>query len=255
MFSRWFPPKMRLFWLLCLILLVLEFLVRSRTVSPAIYAAPSEIVVSVPKLFLDKGFLIDLAATTGRTLAGLGIGFPLGVALALALYSFEATQATGELFLDFVRSIPLSTLIPLFLAIYGIGDGSKIAIAGFSALAVAAITVWVGIKEEQSKFWTLIKLYRPNRAKRVFLIILPYVLPSMVAALKLSASSALVLVIVSEMFIGTRYGIGKVINDMVYTDNRAYQYAAILCAGFLGFGLNKLIEWIRLAVLRKFYAF
>lgn len=85
----------------------------------------------------------------------------------------------------------------------------------------------------------------------MFLVILPYITPTLIAALKLAASSALVLVVVAEMFIGTNMGVGKVINDMTYSDQRAAQYAAIVSTGALGYGFNVALERLRQYVLSK----
>lgn len=252
--QKLFKDSRSLFWLLVfLLLVVVEILVRTRTLSPASYAAPSEIARAVPSLFLEMGFLEDLLATIWRTLIALALGFPLGVLTALVIYSLGRAQSSGEMLLDFVRSIPITTLIPLFIAIYGVGEKNKVVIGTFSALLVTAVTVWVGIKEERNKFGVLLHLYRPSYPKKMFLIVLPYVLPTMIAALRLAASSTLVLVVVAEMFVGTRMGIGKVINDMTYGDNRAAQYAVIVCAGILGYALNHLLEWLRRRVVQKYH--
>lgn len=240
------------FWVGSLFLLVIiEFLVRTKTLSPASYAAPTEIFLRAPKLFLEMNFLEDIGATLGRALVGLALGFPLGITTAVMFYSLEGVQKPGELLLDFIRSIPITTLIPLFIAIYGVGEKNKIVIGGFSAYLVTAITVWIGIKEKREQFETILYLYRPTRTNKILLIVLPHILPEIITALRLATSSALVLVIVAEMFIGTQHGIGKFINDMTYTDDRAAQYAAIVCVGVLGFTLNRFVEWLRYCTLRQ----
>ncbi len=58
------------------------------------------------------------------------------------------------------------------------------------------------------------------------------------AALRLAVSTSLVLVVVAEMFVGTTEGLGKVINDKTYGDDRPGQFAAVVCAGGLGYLLN-----------------
>ena len=240
-------------WLFVILFLVLvEILVRTRVLSPASYASPTEIVLALPRLFWEQGFLVDLSATIWRTLVGLAIGFPLGILIALGIYSLGKAQSSGEMLLDFVRSIPITTLIPLFIAIYGVGDKNKIVIGAFAAMLVTALTVWVGIKEERRKFEVLLYLYQPRYLKKIFLIILPCILPTLIAALKLAVSSTLVLVVVAEMFVGTRSGIGKVINDMTYSDNRAAQYAVIFCAGVLGYALNHMLDRINKRIANKY---
>jgi NitT/TauT family transport system permease protein len=229
-----------------------EATVRLRWVSPASYAAPSEIAVATFHLFSSRGFLQDMGSTAAKALAGTLIGFPAGVILALAINALGRSQTAAERTLDFIRSIPITALIPIFIGIYGVGDRNTIAIGAFSALLVTSVTVWIGLKHGNQRFSTLVHLYRPSYWKMVTLILLPHALPTLVTALRLAVSSSLVLVVVAEMFVGTRRGIGKVINDMTYSDDRASQYAAVLCAGVLGYLLNVACDWLHHRVLRRY---
>src|SRR5690348_511192 len=106
------------FWLAMLALLgIAEVFVRGRFVSPAVYAAPSEAVFAIGRLFIERGFFKDVSTTAWLALVSVILGFPLGVLLALALHALGEAQTSGEVVLDFVRSIPITTLIPLFIAI------------------------------------------------------------------------------------------------------------------------------------------
>ena len=65
-------------------------------------------------------------------------------------------------------------------------------------------------------------------------------------------SLSLVIIIVTEMFIGARSGLGKIIIDAQITYEIPTMYAVILIAGILGYSLNalvltlekKLLHWI-----------
>lgn len=248
--ARW---PLRLWGALLGLLLLGELAVRARVVSPAVFAAPSEIAVAAVDLFARRGFGSDVLATALRAVLGAAIGFPLGVASSLALLGLAGkARSTGELLLDFVRSIPITALIPAFIAIWGVGERNKVAIGAVSAMLVTTTSVWIGVRGTLGRFATLRHLYRPRAARWLLLVVLPASLPSLTAALRLSVSTALVLVVVAEMFVGTRVGIGKVINDAAYSDGVAAQYAAIVCSGVLGYGLNLLAGAAHRRVQRRF---
>ncbi len=250
--SRFLWPHIA-FWVTVLVLSVgFEVLVRERLLSPAAYAAPSETIGRLVTLFSKDGFAVDVWITARRALLSVLIGFPLGVGIALGLYTMGRAGSSGEMALDFIRSTPITALIPILIALTGIGEMSKVAIGSLSATLVTAITVWVGIKHGLRRFNLLLHLYRPNYGKRISLVILPYTLPSMLAALKLAVSSALVLVVVAEMFMGSKGGIGKVINDRTYGDDRAAQFAAVFAAGLLGYILNLIFDRGQRLALRAF---
>lgn len=221
-----------------------ESLVRLRIVSPASFAAPTEIVPAVFRLFQEKGFGRDVAQTCLRTCLGTLFGYPLGILVPVGMHRLGRSQTMAECLLDLIRSIPITSLIPIFIAIYGVGDANKIAVGAFSSFLVTAITVWIALKHGTEGKAILLALYRPSYWKTIRFVLMPQILPALVTAARLSVSSSLVLVIVAEMFIGTASGIGRVINDMTYTDDRASQYAAVLCAGLLGYVLNVIGSWI-----------
>jgi len=229
----------------------LEIFVQEKVISPALYASPSEIIASAPYLIIELGYWRDMTITTIRAVVSLLIGFPLGLIIAFSIYSLREARALGEFLLDFIRSIPVTALVPLFIAIYGIGERNKIAIGAFSVLLITSITVLVGIKEEEKNFGPILHLYSPQPSKRYILVIFPYILPSIAGSLRLAVSSAMVLVIVAEMFIGTNAGIGKAINDLTYTDKRPAQFLAIILTGVLGYLINRLADWVRYWTLKK----
>lgn len=247
------PRDDRLMFLAALIAVLTcwEFLVRSRNISPASFAAPTEIVPAIFRLFRDKGFGHDVAQTCIRACLGTLFGYPLGILVPVGMHRLGRSQTFAECLLDLVRSIPITALIPIFIAIYGVGDANKIAVGAFSSFLVTAITVWIALKHGMHEKAILLALYRPSYWKTIRFVLMPQILPALVTAARLSVSSSLVLVIVAEMFIGTTYGIGRVINDMTYTDDRAAQYAAVLCAGLLGYALNVMGSWIHARLSRQ----
>ncbi|MBK8082233.1 MAG: ABC transporter permease subunit [Saprospiraceae bacterium] len=137
-----------------------------------------------------------------------------------------------------MRSIPLTTLIPVFIAIYGIGHSPKVAIATISAALTTAFTYYVGLKEISQLRQEYFKLYKLRYIDRLKNVFLKDGVTYLLTALRLSISIALVLVIVSEMFIGTEYGLGRLVIDKSNTDDRAGMYAVILVTGVIGWLFN-----------------
>jgi NitT/TauT family transport system permease protein len=192
-------------------------------------------------LLSTRSFLGHVASTLVRTIIAAGLGFPAGILVAVGILVLGPARRSGELVLDFLRSIPLTALVPFFIVAYGVGDSAKIAIGAVASGLTAAIAVWVGIRESRSRASLFLYLYRPS-IRGILLAILPGALPSVAGALRLAVSYALVLVIVAEMFIGSGSGLGRAIVDFSYTDDRPAQYAAIGVAGALGYVLNALAD-------------
>lgn len=232
-----------LFWLsIVLALAAIEMAVACRYISPAVFARPTRILVRLFEMVLFEDLKGHIWSTTGLSVLGVMIGYPVGCLIAIGMSLLGRAQRSGEYVLDFSRSIPLTTLVPIFLTIYGIGSEAKIAIASLAAALTTAITIWIGLKSAIVSRRDLIAIYQPPLWKRVFLVLAVEAAPSLIAALRLAVSTALILAVVAEMFIGAELGIGKLVVDKGYTDDRAGQYAAILAIGIVGFALNLILS-------------
>lgn len=80
--------------------------------------------------------------------------------------------------------------------------------------------------------------------RRFWLVDIPEAAPQIFLGLRTGISLALILVVVSEMLIGSNHGLGKVIADMRYTDDKGRMYAALITTGMIGFACNKLLMLI-----------
>ncbi len=232
-------------FVLLICILSLELSVAGGLISPFILSRPSKVVVRLWEMFFSEKLASHLAVTTGFSIVSAIIGFIIGTITAFFMASLNKTQKYAEFLLDFVRSIPLTTLIPIFIAIYGIGSSPKIAIGAVSAAFTAALTVYLGLKAIKKNRANFIALYRPTLKTTIFKLYLIDGRSILFTSMRLSISIALILIIVSEMFIGTEFGIGKLIMDKSYTDDRPGQYAVVLMTGFIGLLLNKFFNIIQ----------
>lgn len=221
-----------------------EVSVRLHFISPAAFASPMEILARLPSLFSEDHLYVDIWITLRRSLSSASLGFLAGILFAVVLYLLGPARSSGEFVLDFLRSIPITSLLPIFITIVGVGESSKVAIGAAGAMLMSATTIWIGIRESLHCQRVLLHIYRPTLLKRIAFVLIPDNIATLLTAAKLSVSAGLVLVIVSEMFLGSRGGLGKVINDMSYGDDRAGQFATVFCAGIIGYGLNIALDSI-----------
>jgi NitT/TauT family transport system permease protein len=212
-------------------------------VSPAALPRPSEIPIRFFQMLNDGSMLSEGFRTTLRAIIGLLIGFPAGIIIAISIFFMGLARPSGEFFLDFVRSIPISCLVPLIIALVGVDTTAHICMAAIGVSTITAVTLLRGLSTTANHFSAVIRLYRPNKIFQLFKIILPGAFSHVLTALKLSMSSALVLVILAEMFMGsTAGGLGRLISDKTYGDDRPGQFAAILFTGMIGYLLNLLLD-------------
>jgi len=229
-----------LFWSGIIIpIIILEVIVKTTLVSKVFFASPSEIILAFYNDMANSILLNHSFYTLFRTLIGFILGSLLGVISGLLLGKFKSLYSFLSAYIEFFRSIPVLSLFPLFLLFFGIGDISKIMIATWSSFFIVVIPTIYGVTHIPQIKITAAKLLGANKKQEFYHIILPAALPEILAGLRIGISISLIAVVVTEMFTGTKNGIGKYIYDagLIYEIDKLY--AGIALAGFIGLIVNK----------------
>ena len=224
--------------------LTIEYAVSSGMISPAVVARPSEVVNDISNYFPGQIYFDDLVGTTVRSLMALVISCFLGVIIGTTIHRLNLLREVGKFTVDFLRSIPATALVPLFLVFFGIGDASKVAAGVFSGSLAVALATIIGFQNLDSDRRQVANLVGLGGWKRLWYYELAEAAPTLWVGVRTAASLCLVLVIVAEMFIGSDGGLGRIIMDSRYGDNIPSLYGAILVSGIIGFGVNKALEAI-----------
>ena len=223
----------------------------SHVVRAVLLPSPFETLGYLGTAFVHGTLGADTLVTLTRTLLSFGIGALLGVPLGVAFGSNERLYRSVEFLIDFFRSTPASALIPLFILFFGITDINKIAIAGFSVFLIVMFNSAYGVMNARKARILAARVMGASRFQ-VFRDVLIYEsLPQTFVGLRNGISTALVIVVVAEMFIGSDQGLGHRIIEGEQILHVTDMYASILVAGLLGYALNvlfmladkRLIHW------------
>ncbi len=184
----------------------------------------------------------DIFATLYRTVIAFILAAIAGIVLGLLLgYSKLAHSSMGTA-VDFARSIPATALFPLFLLFFGIGDEAKIAVGVWAASLIIMINTAYGVRHANKVRLMVAKAYKLPQVETFTKVILPEAAPHIAAGLRIALSLTLIVVIVTEMFIGTNIGLGHRIIDAQLVYRVPEMYAAIIIAGILGYLLNHILQ-------------
>jgi len=190
---------------------------------------------------LDSGIYWDAFTTTYRAVLGLLLSAMVAVPLGLIMGRNSRLYEYVELPADFFRSIPSSALFFLFILIFGIGDASKIAVVFYGCSLILLLNAVYGARptrEKQDRI-NMLRSFGATNWQIFRFAVLPDALPHIAAGIRICASMSLVLVIVTEMFLGASSGLGKVIYDAYLAYRIPQMYVLIILLGFLGFAINK----------------
>jgi ABC-type nitrate/sulfonate/bicarbonate transport system permease component len=210
----------------------------SGLVNPVLLPTPWATLGTLATSIFGGTMLVDFWATVARTFQAFAVAALVGVPLGVALGSSEKIYRSFEFLIDFFRSTPASALIPMFILFFGVSDLCKVIIAAFSALLLIVFNSAYGVIHARRSRIMAAKVMGANRFQIFKDVLLLESLPQTFIGLRSGISIALVIVIVSEMFIGTEQGLGKRIIDAQQILNVGDMYASILITGILGYCLN-----------------
>lgn len=104
--------------------------------------------------------------------------------------------------------IPLITLAPLFIILFGVGAGAKIAMATLLCYFPIFVNFSNGVKLISNNIHELTFIYNISTIQKIRFVFFPLAMPSIMAGLKIAATLAVIGAIVAE-FNGAQIGLGK----------------------------------------------
>lgn len=200
--------------------------------------APADVFYVLLNFFIDKNFILNFSATLIRVIIAFVISTALGIILGLMIGYYKILNDSTEILIDFLRSIPGIVLFPLFILFFGVSDTSRLMVAIFIATPIILINTKYGVINSSKIRKNLYKIYKINQLKMFTKIILPEASPYVFNGLRVALSLIIIIIIVTEMLIGAKYGLGQLIVTSQYQFKTDMLYAIIILLGALGFFLN-----------------
>jgi NitT/TauT family transport system permease protein len=233
-----------------IILLLLWFVLSAFHIVDAFFLpGPQTVLMELLRLLITGTLNADIIATLARVASAFAIAITIGIPTGLILGASVKAYEGSEFVIDFFRSIPATAIFPLFLLIFGIEDSSKIAVAAFGALLLIIFNTAHGVMNSKKARIEAAKLMGASKFQIFKEIMLWESLPQTFIGLRTSLSLTLIVIIVTEMFIGTQFGLGRRIIDFQYTYSIAALYATIILTGIIGYLLNQMFALLEKKVV------
>lgn len=218
-------------------------------VRPLWLPSPWKTLIATSRMVVTLDGLVTILWTLVRILVGYALSVMIGIPLGLLMGRFRRIGLSVSSIVDFLRSLPALALFPLLMLVFGIGEASKIATTVLSCSLVLIVHAMYGVQAAAPERLVAAELMSASRIEIFTKVILWEALPSIAMGMRIALSLAVVVIIVTEMFISTSVGLGY----RIYQDHLTYRipemYAAILMTGFVGLGLNILFNRIEKRVL------
>ena len=222
-------------------------------VPDTILPAPGAVIKRAIALLGDPLFQESGKATLARWASGFISGTVIGFIMGILVGSWSFTRQLFLPLLDFLRSIPVTIAFPAFLLAFGLTDTTNVAMAFAGTVFLVALNVATGVAQASPARKAFFHLHRARWFHRVVYLYVPESIPNLVIALRATVSLALIVVLVSEMFIGANAGLGQMAYNSYLQNAPTTLFAIIIWVGVAGLAANWLFAQVP-SVFPQFFA-
>jgi NitT/TauT family transport system permease protein len=225
------------------LLIIWSILTYGRFVDPLFLPSPGRVFQAGVDLFSELGFTTDILNSVYRVMMGFVVAAIIGVPIGLIMGTFKVAEAFTEPVVGFIRYMPASAFIPLFILWLGIGDIEKIAIIFVGSFFQLVLMVAVVAKNVHKDMLETAYTLGAKRFQVIRKVLLPASLPGIVDTLRIIVGWAWTYIIVAEL-VASASGIGYMIissQRMLRTGNIIF---GILTIGMLGLITDFFFKWL-----------
>ena len=236
-------------WIVPVVVLVAWQLFGGAGMLPRYLSTPDAIVEGLWEMAATGELLAAVAASLYRVTAGFVLGTGGGVLIGLAAGVVPAVRHFFDPLVSFLYSIPKIAFLPIFLLLFGLGHGSKIAIIAVSCFfPVFIASRHAVLAVNRLLIWAAQNMGAPARTV-FFRVIIPAAAPQLFTGIRIGLAHAFVVLFAAEL-IGSKAGLGTLIaygEEWVRFD---LMFGGIVCFAALGFFADRLLLAIRQRVLK-----
>ena len=196
-------------------------------INPLFASPPSAILSAAWTMTLSGELPSALLASSLPFLAGYFLAALVGVPTGLLLGRSRVIQAAFGIYITAGYSTPLIALVPLLMLWFGLGFAVKTVIVFLLTFFPICINTWAGVRAVPKTLVELGTAFCASRSAVMRQIILPAVLPYVMAGLRLGIGKAVIALVIAE-FLTAISGLGGIIISSANSFRTAEMFVPII---------------------------
>ena len=209
-----------------------------------LFPSPSRTFSALSNFFMNRNLIQDIGYTLMRVFSGFFIATIFGILFGLIIGVNKSLYTAFEWLIDFFRSIPVVTIYPIFILLFGISHSTKMAMVFWATFWVITLNVAYGVRQSNKLRTEVAKVYKASKMQSFIWITFFEALPHTLIGMRIAISIALLAEIMSEMFMGANYGIGQRIFEANARLSTPDLYALVITTGIIGITINRLFAFL-----------
>jgi len=191
----------------------------------------------------ERWFPEDVKATFFRLFLGLFLAILGALVIGVIMGCFKIAESFLVPPLSLLAKVPPTAALAVFFVMVGTGTNMYIVMIAFGVLPILAQSVYLSVKDVPEELLNKAYTLGASHAEVIWNIIVRFILPKMIDAVRLQIGPAMVYLIAAEMLCGdVGFGYRIRLQSRLLNMNVVYPYLAFL-AGFgfaMDFGLRVL---------------
>ena len=211
-------------------------------------SSPAAVAARVWMLAGDGTLWIHTWETLKEALVGLVLGVVVGVVGGVVLGSWKRLSDAADPVIMGFYSLPRVSLAPLFIIWLGIGLFAKVALVASIVLFVVLFNVREGVRAIDREVVDAFRSMNASRGAMVRYVVVPSLVPWLLAAVRIGIGMALIGAVVGEM-VGSARGLGWYVMHTSGVYDITGSITALVVLMLLAMVFNGVLAWVERRVL------
>lgn len=205
-----------------------------RLVSPVFLPGPDKAWAALLRGFASGDLWMKLAGTLEHMIFGWVLASIVGVALGAIVGSSRAMRSYVAPSLELLRPLPVSAIIPVAIAVFGLTQAMALFVIAFGAIWPMLLATIHGFAAVEPRLYEVARTLHMSRLAVIFKIALPSAGPDILSGMRLSLTVALILAVVCEILAGLD-GLGHWVLLSARAFRSADLFAGVILLGAIGY--------------------
>jgi sulfonate transport system permease protein len=206
----------------------------ARLISPVFLPGPDRAWAALVRGLTEGDLVAKVVGTLQHMLIGWLVASLVGIALGALIGSAPRVRPYITPTLEFLRPLPVSAIIPVAIAFFGLSQTMALFVIAFGAVWPMLLATVHGFAAVEPRLYEVARSLHLSRLAVIFKIGLPSASPDILAGMRLSVTVALILAVVCEILAGLD-GLGHWILLSARAFRSADLFAGVILLGVIGY--------------------
>jgi len=211
-----------------------------RVISPLILPSPIEVVKAVRSLWFESELSRSVVASGLRVLGGFGVALAAALPLGIGMGAFSRIRALFNPIAVFGAYLPIPTLVPLTMSLFGIGETQKVMFLAIAFFVFLLPLFVAAVDEVDDVYLRTAQTLGATKWQQVRHVLVGISLAKIYDAVRLGFGIGWTYIILAEMVAADR-GLGHIIIIAQRRGPREHIYLVLVVIVVIAFVTDKLL--------------